>query len=149
MAENLADIAAEYAEEEAQQLAEEEANAPVDKDAPIQMDEQGMTMMVAPMIAGLGAVICKRAHVTGLDQSEVDALTNSVVGVAALYDFQMAPKTAAWLGLGMTGLAIVGNREPLPMSDAVTPENDNEPEAANENKPDYMNGDAPDGKAIK
>ncbi|MGE5503315.1 MAG: hypothetical protein ACM31L_02725, partial [Actinomycetota bacterium] len=69
-----------------------------------------------------GAIACRKANVTTLEEHEVGALAQAACDVARYYITNtMDPKVAAWLGLGLTAMAVVANRRPLAsQSDAPT-----------------------------
>jgi hypothetical protein len=71
-----------------------------------------------PVITGAGGAVCGVLRVPSLTDDEAKRLTAAAANVAKFYDFaQLDPKSAAWIGLGMTAAGIVmpriGQRAPL------------------------------------
>lgn len=77
------------------------------------LDSKALAGVLVPVILTGGNIACARAKVTPLSQAEAAALSESLMKVAEQYDLQMSPKAAAWIGLGITAAAVIGNRKPL------------------------------------
>jgi hypothetical protein len=93
-------------------------------DAKIRLVARGVTMAI-------GGILCKRFDVPALDEPETEGLSMAIAQLAIVYDLgNMDPRTAAWLGMGMTvmgaaapRIAIVQARAPKPRQvDELTPE---------------------------
>jgi hypothetical protein len=97
--------------------ADGEDGEPVDRP---EFDRRALAAMAEPLVTVIGGIACARARVTPLEPGEVQALADAVAGVAEQYDFDMSPKVAAWIGLGVTASAVIVRRERLdpPANDA-------------------------------
>lgn len=81
---------------------------------PIPEPDPGLVAVLSPVVLGVGNMVCRRAGVSLLDQSEAQALAHSLALLATIYDVRPAdPRAAAWMGLGLTLVAIAGARRPL------------------------------------
>ena len=103
--ETLADIAAEI---EATETPEVETEAPETEAAPVQAFNA--VGAFATLFEVLGNLIATRAGVSALDDAEVMALAKGAQGVLDHYPIQMDAKAAAWIGLGMTAVAVATPR---------------------------------------
>jgi hypothetical protein len=66
--------------------------------------------VLATLFQTVGNVACARAGVSAISDQEAAEIGNAAANVAALYDVEVSPEVAAWLGLGMVAFSVVGPR---------------------------------------
>lgn len=77
---------------------------------------------MAQLVMGVSVPICRKVRVTDLDRSEGDAIGAALAQLITVYDVgPKDPKGAAWLGIGLTMVGVIGNRRPLPPQANVDP----------------------------
>ena len=101
--------------EELATLKAEAATPPPALDPEIAARLPALDDVIAPIIAIGGWLICRRANVTSLTHDEIKDMASAVGVLATLYEIggNLDPRSAAWLGLGMVTLGVIGNRRPL------------------------------------
>lgn len=113
--ETLDDLREEVASEEAEALDKADAEAQAEIQDHIEHAETRDPVDLSPdqavtaLIGVGGLVVCKMARVPALQLEEEQMLSGAVKGVLDAYDFgqDLDPRTAAWIGLGMAGAAVV------------------------------------------
>jgi|GEM_PF-7024685 len=66
--------------------------------------------VLAGIFQSVGNVVCTRAGVSKITDQEAATIGHAAADVAALYDFEVSPEVAAWLGLGMAAVGVLGPR---------------------------------------
>jgi len=64
------------------------------------VSDAGLTVVIGAGVGVIGKIICNRANVPGLQNDEINSITEFTVTLLQLYDLQTNPKVAAWIGLG-------------------------------------------------
>lgn len=79
-----------------------------------------------PAVRALGNFACAKAKVTPIDENEAKPLAVAIYQLCMAYDAlgQLSERAAAWLGLGLTVAAVVGNRRPIIDQAPQRPSND-------------------------
>lgn len=106
-------VAGEEAEApEGVEVSEEDAKAHFGmEDGPAAPASAELATAISAAVLMLGGAICAAAAVTPLDQAEADQLGQAAADVARHYPgLEISPKAGAWLGLGMTALAVAAPR---------------------------------------
>lgn len=87
-------------------------DAPADIMAPV---DPGLVAAMSMVVTGLSAPICRKAKVTPVEKHEADMLGQALAQLVTIYDLgPKDPKGAAWMGLGMALVGVVGARVRLP-----------------------------------
>lgn len=124
---SAAEIAELTAEAQASQAAAEAAEQAPEPENQLVLPpvDPGFSAVMGKVIYALAAPICRKANVTGLEQEEADAIGASLALLIEVYDVgPKDPKGAAWLGLALTVVGVLGNRRklaPLPEEEPPPP----------------------------
>jgi hypothetical protein len=106
-------LRAEVAQDAAIQAETEAAPAPEPTLPPA--PDPGLSMALSGVVMAVSKPVCRKARVTDLQPTEAEALGASLAVLVEMYDIgPKDPRAAAWMGLGLTVVGIIGNRQRLP-----------------------------------